>query len=271
MRLRIVVAALTYAASVGASEIRQFDIPTLERLGRELSRRDEIAAQASDLVAERPLARSLKMRGWITEIGDPADRVYLIAEAGGSLCLAYVVKFLPVGGPVVEDRRGEPLPEHVAVRFTARRTALEAVREKLFEVDYNMEVLDDPDGDGFLVYALAATKKEGEILTGGHFRVTVSADGSRAERADLLSHLILQPGKAGTELAAITASQVTSDVPVETWLYSSHLYRVPVYIVTMDGSFWRIVNGEIYKFSKAEVDAIDARRKAKTSTKKKKK
>jgi hypothetical protein len=44
-----------------ASEIRQFRIPTLERLGNELYHRDQIAAASLDLVLKtQSVARSLK-------------------------------------------------------------------------------------------------------------------------------------------------------------------------------------------------------------------
>jgi hypothetical protein len=45
-----VIAGLLSASSAVASEIREFSIPTLERFGVELSRRDTTAARASDLV-----------------------------------------------------------------------------------------------------------------------------------------------------------------------------------------------------------------------------
>src|SRR4030095_13401752 len=54
-------------------------------------------------------------------------------------------------------------------RNRARDTAVAALKGKLFDIPYKYVVLDDPDGSGFLVYALAYSKKE--IILGGHFRV----------------------------------------------------------------------------------------------------
>ena len=149
---------------------------------------------------------------------------------------------------MIEDRRGQALPKNIALRYKARATAAAAVRDKLFDADYNFEVLDDPDGDGFLVYALAATRTNDEILTGGHYRVTVSADGLKAERVDLLSQLIRQEKHNGDkQTVAVSATQLSSNVPVETWLYSSHLYEMPMYVGCKDGSIWAIVNGRIVR------------------------
>jgi hypothetical protein len=246
----LVLAVLFSFSSAFAGEIRQFKIRTLEKLGNELSRRDEISAQAEDLVKEtQPPARSMKMRGWVSELGSGGDRISLIAETPSGLCLAYTVKFEGEKKPQVEDHRGEPLPPNIALRFEARKTALAAVSGKLFDdVSYNCEVLDDPDGSGFLAYVLAATRKKGEILTGGHYRVTVSADGLKAEQVDLLSQLIRQPSADhDKKVVAVSASQLSSHLPVETWLYSSHLYHLPMFVAANDGSIWAVANERIVR------------------------
>lgn len=101
-----------------ASEIREFDLKTIERLGNELTR----VSQSSDRGATNP------------------------------------------------------------ARKRAVQTAKKALQGKLFNIRYDYVVLDDPDGSGFLVYALASTGKPTDFVLPGHFRVTVSADGSEAQR-----------------------------------------------------------------------------------------
>jgi hypothetical protein len=254
--MRIALILLILSCLIGfalAGQNREFKIRTLEKLGNELSRRDEISAQAEDVVlATQPAAHAVKMRGWISELSSNGDKVHLIAETPSGFCLAYTVKFKNREKPEVEDHRGEPLPTAVATRFQARKNALAAVHDKLFaDVAYNCEVLDDPDGRGFLVYVLAATKEKNEILTGGHYRVTVSADGSKIEHVDLLSQLIRQPRLNGDkETVAVSATQLSSNLPVETWLYSSHLYSLPMYVGCKDGSIWAVANGRIVRANK---------------------
>src|SRR5205085_8212214 len=123
MRPLILAVAIIACSSALASEIREFDIKTLQRLGNELTR----VSQTPD--------------------------------------------------------RGATTPE----RKRAKQTAMAALKGKLFDVHYDYVVLDDPDGSGFLVYALATTQKKGDVVLAGHFRVTISADGSKAERVDALS------------------------------------------------------------------------------------
>ena len=122
---------------------------------------------------------------------------------------------------------------------------------------YNFEVLNDPDGSGFLVYALAATNKPDEMFIGGHFRITVSADGSRVERIDDLSKCLLRFKLERDKKLELNASAqaVNSNHPVETFVYSSFLYRIPMFVGTKDKAYWVVNNGKIHKFTKAELEA----------------
>lgn len=262
MRTILLLVAILFSCSAAfASEIREFSISTLQKLGNELSHRDSIAARASDVVLEtQPAARALKMRGWITDLHKDGDVVYMIAELPSGPRLAYTVTFHGSAKPEVEDRRGQPLPPNIAVRYKARQSAVAALAGKLFDASHNFEVLSDPERDGFLVYGLAATRKNGEQITGGHFRVTVSSDGSRVERVDALSHGIIKDVPKlpnGATQVAMISSQLVSNTPVETFIYTSNLYRLPMYVATKDGSTWRIVNGKIHKFTKAEIAEMD--------------
>jgi hypothetical protein len=192
----LILSILLCAIGASASEIREFDLNTIERLGNEISDRDLLAAHASDAVLEtRALARSLKMRGWITELRKGGDVVYFIVEASSGPSLAYTVTFRDLENPQVEDHRGDPLPPNIALRYKARNTAIKALKGKLYTISYNFEVLNDPEGDGFLVYALGATKDPDEVVLAGHFRVTVSADGEEAERVDALSKSLVVNNK----------------------------------------------------------------------------
>lgn len=129
-------------------------------------------------------------------------------------------------------------------------TAAAALRDQLYDgVRYDYIVLDDPAGGGFLVYALAKAKRKGDVITGGHFRAGVSADGSAVGWIDLLSQLIHQPKPdKGNTLAAIASTQSEGKLPAETWIYTSELYHMPMYVaVIADGSIWAVANGRIVR------------------------
>src|SRR5436305_3567878 len=104
--IALVTMSIFAVATAFASEIREFDIKTLERLGNELTR-----------VSQTP------------------DR----------------------GATTSERKR-------------AKQTAIAALKGKLFDIHYDYAVLDDPDGSGLVVYALASTGKPNEFVLAGHFR-----------------------------------------------------------------------------------------------------
>ena len=261
----LLILFITLALAV-AGEIREFDVPTLERLGNELSHRDEIAARAADSATERdPAWKKVSPQYWITELGRSADSVYLIDARKPMPAVAYKVIFPKSGSANILAARHQPLPPEIALRYRALRTAIRAALPTLnvaYGPHYNYEVLNDPDGSGFLVYALAAFTKKNVVYTGGHVRITVSASGAKVERIDQLSHgIVEQKSDAGNEIVALAAAQaVETKYPVETWLYSSHLYHLPMYVATNDGSVWRVVNRKIHKFTAAEIKEAEKKK-----------
>jgi hypothetical protein len=140
--------------------------------------------------------------------------------------------------------RGAMTPE----RKRARDTAIAALKGKLFNASYEYVVLDHPDGSGFIVYALAATKNPDEAVLGGHFRVSVSPDGDKVERVDSLSRTLnAVPKKApnGATAEGLWTIQLVSEKPVETFIYLSSLYSAPIFVGTPDRAIWKVEHGKI--------------------------
>ena len=139
-------------------------------------------------------------------------------------------------------------------RKRARDTAIAALKGKLFNIPYYYVVLDDPDGSGFLVYALAHSKNE--IILGGHFRVAISADASKAERVDALSNTLLrQPpppkGHEGEKPVTVSMSQIVSNRPLETCVYTSLHDKVIVSVgmVNDKDKVWCFVGDKIFEMT----------------------
>jgi hypothetical protein len=137
------------------------------------------------------------------------------------------------------------------VRKRARDTAIVALKGKLFNASYEYVVLDDPDGSGFLVYALAHSKNK--IVLGGHLRVTVSADGKKAERVDALSHSLLLPpfGSKGEKPIVVSMSQSVSNKPLETCVYTSLHDKVIVSVgmTNNNAKVWMFIGDKIYEMT----------------------
>jgi hypothetical protein len=190
MRPLFALAVITVCSSAFGSQIREFDVKTVSRLGAQLAR----LSDTSEKGATNP------------------------------------------------------------TRKRARDTAVAALKGRLFDIPYNYVVVDDPDGSGFLVYALAHAKNE--IILGGHFRVTVSADGSKAERVDALSNSLLrQPpppkGHEGEKPLTVSMSQIVSNRPLETCVYTSLHDKVIVSVgmVNDNAKVWAFVGEKIFEMT----------------------
>ena len=186
----VTLLALCSLGSVCAAEIREFDLKTVARLGREMNR-----------VSQR-------------------------ADKGAT----------------------------DAVRQRAQQTAIDALKGRLFKIRYDFLVVDDPDGSGFLVYAMPT--RPGEIMLGGNFRVTVSADGSKAERVDAMARTLLPApkppkGADGNKPVAVTMSQIISNRPLETCVYTSLHDKVIVSVgmVNDNAKVWAFVGDKIFEIT----------------------
>lgn len=131
----------------------------------------------------------------------------------------------------------------------ARKRAVEnaraALQGRLFDVRYDYAVVSDPDGKRLLVYALGAISKENGVLLAGHFRVTVSGDGTKVERVDALSKSRVSSGPITSDAAGLFLIQLVSNKPVETLIYTSNLARMPIFVGTPDGKKWMVGNGKM--------------------------
>lgn len=241
-------------AAAAESKIREFDVQTIEKLGKELYRRDTLAASASDLLlSKHPEARRERIAGWITQPGKSVSRVFFLQKRDDGFAQAYVAIFEKGKAPAIESHLGEAIPEEISLRYNALQTGKDAV-PRFYDRPYNFEVLDDPDGSGFLVYALAATKDANEMVIGGHYRISVSADSKKAEAVDALSATLFTMPKRPEDLKgdenieATVVTHVVSKTPVETHGFVSLLYKRPFLVVTGEHDAWRVEEGNISRF-----------------------
>jgi hypothetical protein len=84
----------------------------------------------------------------------------------------------------------------------------------------------------------------------GHFRVTVSAHGEKAERIEALSQSLAISNNT-PKTAGMYTAQIVSSKPIETLIYTSNLTKMPIAGATPpDGQVWFIEEGKITKDKK---------------------
>lgn len=236
--------------------IRDFDVDTAGKLGREIFRQDQLAWVATDVLMDKvgreKLVAEQVTAGWVVESTGPAPVVRFLRPKGDAVEAAYDITFKAGNKPALAKPEKPELTASQLVRVKAIRSsdvALRGAKRPWCGGNFNQVVVLDPEGDGWLVYFLRAKPSRDEIPVGGHFRISVSADGLTVKRVDQLfascMTLNKQPPKEATETAALVMNHIVSAKPIETHVFLSLQDRTPFFVVTRDGKVWHVADGKI--------------------------
>ncbi len=257
--LLLTLLSIPFVSIAEEIDIREFDLKTIESLGEMIYKQDLRAARATDILLSQNLnLNEYPIRGWLVEQNDKEDEVLFIGEYDGEYRAVFKISFEnnSIGKFTKLDR--EELTKEQLCQFRARTLALENVDQPCSR-NYNVVILKDIDGEGYLVYTLASRSELDAIVVGGHYRFTISEDGKTIEKKDKLfkSCLILDKTppdlQNGEELAAYTMSHIVSNTPVETHVFLQIQNEKPFYLITPDERMWFIENGLIYSLDKGQV------------------
>lgn len=230
-------AAVSAAQDAPPTPVEAWPLAKVQRLGQALYDQDIAAARGTDALLARFKGQPPPdLAGWIV-VGEGRDQtVRFLARDGEGVRAAWDI-------PVRNGRAGDvvevadtALPAEQLAMFRARTTAANNMGALRCTPRYNAIVLDDPDSDGWLVWLLASTNQSNQLILTGHYRFRISADGSEVVRRDQLSAscIIQTADPAQGQLAGLTVSHIVSPQPVETHVFTSLLYRLPVYVVAGD-------------------------------------
>lgn len=256
-----VVLLAAYAAQAHSQPIRDFDLATIERLGRAIYDQDVAAWRASDVLLSENRAGRIadsemaKIRGWIV-VGTPEEPlVKFIAEGEQGLYAASAYAFYrdEQRARTAEPPPKGPLTETELSHFRARQLAIRHLKRRCSD-RYNTVVLPNAGGEGFLVYVLAATGEREVMVVGGHYRFTVSSDGNQIVQADELSMscltVSLKP-KAGEVPVAAVVTHLVSSTPVETHVFLSLLHNSDIAVAVGPETVWMVSKGKIRRLRDA--------------------
>jgi len=232
------------------SEIRQFELPTIERLGHDIYEQDQFAWKATDVLRSQKTddeLRADKYHGWIVSSisNHPTVRFVHVGASGPEvLCDVAFVSETPSSCEAPTDRT---LTADEVAQYAARLTALGAIARPCSD-RYNTVALKDPESDGWLVWALAATTQPDLVVFGGHYRFTISKDGKTLLRSDALSRGCLKmplvdPNKGRPVM--LFSIQLVSNIPVETNVWLNLLHKIAIGLATPDQKLWKIIDGHI--------------------------
>lgn len=238
-------------------QIRQFDIESIKDLGRMIYIKDWYAARATDVMYEAGFnLDSAKVKGWIVDMQLEVPLVLFISEEQeGIYRIALEIEFY--SDTLVEYRvEGEKeLLDRQLAMFRARQLAVRNIDNPCSERHNTVVIPNIVDGEGFLVYALAASIED-VIVYGGHYRFTISEDGNSILYKDRLSKGCLEGKKEppeGVEHEFFIVTTALSDIPLETHVFLSLLHESLIMVMIMpSGERFGVVDGEIYPVGEDE-------------------
>lgn len=232
-----------------AADIRKFDVPRLEALGRAIYEQDRRASIATDMMLENYNPEEEGIRGWIVEGEKEHTLIRFVRQGEHGYESVVDATFDDTLIPILKPAQNPALTASQAAQMAARELAVAQIRDPCSE-RYNSVILPDLEHDGFLVYALAASNDPGEVLVGGDYRFTVSKDGQTLLRADALSDGCLKLPKqlgevpAGKRLGLSLRSKI-SDTPLETHVFLSLRHKLPFFVKTRDAHVWKVESGKM--------------------------
>jgi len=231
--------------------IRAFDLKTTEALGQAMYRQDSAAWVATDaLQAKVRDLGAAYLRGWIVEDRGDHQLVRFLRDTGAGLEAGYDIDVTPQFKATVLEPTERVLTAAELANYAAIQTANEAIRgQPICRAGYNHIVLKDPEREGWLVWLLAPMPARDAMPLGGHYRVSVTADGKTATQRDALSAscaVVGPPPKSppGAQPAVAFVTHIVSPTPVETHVFLQIQSRHPLFVGAGD-HVWSIERGHI--------------------------
>lgn len=243
--------------------LREFTPDIVSQLGRAMFEEDRLAWVATDVLIAaigRDRLTAENAAGWVVDATGTVPLVRFLRHNDTGVEARFDISFSKAGKPemtVPDDRKLTPYQQAKTQALKTADAALRSGKRPWCQGSYNFVVLPDPDGSGgFLVYFLRAKPSMAEIPVGGHYRITVSADGKTAKQVDQLFASCLTISKTdvpkGAEPAALVMNHIVSKTPVETHVFLSLQEKTPFYVTDPEGGVWQIENGIL---SRTELNA----------------
>jgi hypothetical protein len=220
-------------------------------IGRMLYVCDAASAMGTDVLLSKIKLEEHPIGGYITlpegnEQGRPTGSFSVVFYTRDvEPKIVFRVHVHPEGRPpdFVEVKPPIVAPEGLAVLIRARETALSAPRDTNQPMNPVVLPARAIGESGILVYLIAGTKQPKLAVLGKHYRVLVSEDGRTVKRSEPLSNAVLEipygTNPDGSNMAALAITHRVTDYPLETHVFASLLYKLPLSVATARGS-WKV-------------------------------
>jgi len=211
-----------------------------ELFGYRIYQLDQAAWVATDAALKSGLSAT-PIQGWLAVPSGSSFLVRFIGPCGSASCSYIDVQLAEQALPPKVVRLEPPvaLPEEHAAMWRARQLAV-ASKFRACTPKYNTVVVPtEQDGAvAWRVYLLAASEDPEEVVLAGHHRITVTSDGRSIISSEALSKsCIVSKPELNQDLAGLFITHVLNPEPIETHVFTSLNYRVPLFVGTKRGTF----------------------------------
>jgi hypothetical protein len=224
-------------------------------LGHEIYLNDWASAVGTDVLVAKLGDLRGKVGGYLTfregdDSGPKPSFVVSFFTPDDPPKVAYTVRVpLEAGGERTVETLSPPeaASPFLLTMFRARQAAIAAIAPVVQPPNPIVMPAAAIDEEGILVEVIAGTTKPNVAVIGRHYRVVVSADGSRVTKVFPLSKGVLElPTTYGANQkpVALVVSHVVTDAPVETHVLASLQNRIDLYVSTSRG-WWRVKGDKI--------------------------
>jgi hypothetical protein len=215
------------------------ELSPTELLGYQIYLLDHAAWLATDAALESGL-RDAPTEGWLAVPTGSGVSVRFIGPCGNAPC-SYIDVQLGVQSLPQVAKLDPPLalPEEQAAMWRARQLAV-GTEFRACTPTYNTVVVPaEHDGSPvWRVYLLAASVDSDDVVLTGHHRITVTADGRSILSAEALSKsCVISAVPAHAQAKALFITHVLDPEPIETHVFTSLYYGIPLFVGTEQGTF----------------------------------
>jgi hypothetical protein len=224
-------------------------------IGRQIYVLDKVAAIGTDVLRDNVKdVQSLGLGGYLPvqegdEDGKPKQSfrvLFFTAETPPRI--AYEIRVVPEVKPTFQAfNPPKASTPSLATLVRARKAAIQAMPPSHQPINPVLVPGEVNGEQGILVYLLAGSKKPNVAVFGRHFRALVSITGTTVTYMMPLSNSALEVptrGPNGEMPEALLVSQIVTDFPLETHVFTSLLIKKRVYVATRRG-VWRVDGDKI--------------------------
>ncbi len=237
-----------------------------QQLGHSLTQQDWAAEVATDAIIRLGADLSIsnkKLKAFIVERKEHSWVFSYIGKKGFSLGVFYQIE-VDINGPIDETYHFYKKPKKLTHLQKLIFKAVQLAKKQEFKKctsSYNnvaIHLIGEKGEDSFYIYLLAATNNTDLNIGGGHHRFLIDPKKKKVIEHYSHSNDCLQ-STLNKDTTSLVFTHMTSDVPNEFHIYMSYLYKMPLYVLTINnGIIWKVNNGkiEVIEFSNEKNKSI---------------